>query len=108
MFFNKSLQQENQRLKQELYSLQQIQQSLDEEMLRLTLDAKGNVTSANQKFLQQLSLSDKDILAKHISDLVPSNVRNTDHFYRMKQSVQAKAFWNGAFQITKGMVKKRG
>lgn len=52
MFFNKSLQQENQRLKQELYSLQQIQQSLDEEMLRLTLDAKGNVTSANQKFLQ--------------------------------------------------------
>ncbi len=50
MFFNKSLQQENQRLKQELYSLQQIQQSLDEEMLRLTLDAKGNVTSANQKF----------------------------------------------------------
>ncbi|HGS4902488.1 TPA: methyl-accepting chemotaxis protein [Vibrio parahaemolyticus] len=102
MFFNKSLQQENQRLKQELYSLQQIQQSLDEEMLRLTLDAKGNVTSANQKFLQQLSLSDKDILAKHIFDLVPSNVRNTDHFYRMKQSVQAKAFWNGAFQITKG------
>lgn len=50
MFFNKSLQQENQRLKQELYSLQQIQQSLDEEMLRLTLDAKGKVTSANQKF----------------------------------------------------------
>ena len=36
MFFNKSLQQENQRLKQELQILQQIQTSLDEEMIRLT------------------------------------------------------------------------
>lgn len=49
MFFNKSLQQENQRLKQELQILQQIQTSLDEEMIRLTLDSKGIITSANTK-----------------------------------------------------------
>ncbi|MDW1968195.1 hypothetical protein [Vibrio sp. Vb0587] len=49
MFFNKSLQQENQRLKQELQILQQIQTSLDEEMIRLTLDSKGALLLNSEK-----------------------------------------------------------
>ena len=73
MFFNKSLQQENQRLKQDLQRLQQIQHSLDEEMLRLTLDKKGCITSVNTKLQQQLFFTDADILAKPITELVPSN-----------------------------------
>ncbi|PFG57954.1 methyl-accepting chemotaxis protein [Vibrio sp. ES.051] len=102
MFFNKSLQQENQRLKQELYSLQQIQRSLDEDMLRLTLDHKGNITSVNSNFQQQLSLLDTAILSKHITELVPAKANNTDHFHRMKKAVHEQTFWNGALQITKG------
>ncbi|MDF5648369.1 chemotaxis protein, partial [Vibrio parahaemolyticus] len=72
MFFNKSLQQENQRLKQELQILQQIQTSLDEEMIRLTLDSKGIITSANTKLQQELFLNDDEILTKSITELVPS------------------------------------
>ncbi|MCR9494632.1 methyl-accepting chemotaxis protein [Vibrio alginolyticus] len=102
MFFNKSLQQENQRLKQDLQRLQQIQHSLDEEMLRLTLDKKGCITSANTKLQQQLFFTDADILAKPITELVPSNSRNTEHFHRMKRAVQDKVFWNCAMQVLKG------
>ncbi|MEA3481051.1 MAG: methyl-accepting chemotaxis protein [Pseudomonadota bacterium] len=102
MFFNKSLQQENQRLKQDLQRLQQIQHSLDEEMLRLTLDKKGCITSVNTKLHQQLFFTDADILAKPITELVPSNSRNTEHFYRMERAVQDKVFWNGAMQVLKG------
>ncbi|ELB2883109.1 PAS domain-containing protein [Vibrio alginolyticus] len=102
MFFNKSLQQENQRLKQELQILQQIQTSLDEEMIRLTLDSKGIITSANTKLQQELFLNDDEILTKSITELVPSNSRNTDHFHRMKKAVQDKVFWNGALQVQKG------
>lgn len=103
MFFNKSLQQENQRLKQELQILQQIQTSLDEEMIRLTLDSKGIITSANTKLQQELFLHDDEILTKSITELVPSNSRNTDHFHRMKKAVQDKVFWNGgALQVQKG------
>ncbi|MGU3842421.1 PAS domain-containing protein, partial [Vibrio diabolicus] len=41
-------------------------------------------------------------LAKTITELVPSNSRNTDHFHRMKRAVQEKVFWNGAMQVLKG------
>lgn len=40
MFFNKSLQKENQQLKEDLHSWVQIRESLDEDMLRITLDPK--------------------------------------------------------------------
>ncbi|MCG9774707.1 methyl-accepting chemotaxis protein, partial [Vibrio diabolicus] len=87
---------------QDLQRLQQIQHSLDEEMLRLTLDKKGCITSVNTKLHQQLFFADADILAKPITELVPSNSRNTDHFHRMKRAVQEKVFWNGAMQVLKG------
>ncbi|EPE2697198.1 TPA: methyl-accepting chemotaxis protein [Vibrio alginolyticus] len=102
MFFNKSLQKENQRLKQDLHSLQQIHSSLNEEMLCLTLDGKGCITSINANLQKQLLLTDTDVLNKCISELVPPNARGTEHFHRMKRAVQGKAFWNGALQVLKG------
>lgn len=84
MFFNKSLQKENQRLKQDLHSLQQIHSSLNEEMLCLTLDGKGCITSINTNLQQQMLLNDADVLNKCISELVPPNARGTEHFHRMR------------------------
>ncbi|UYI49476.1 PAS domain-containing methyl-accepting chemotaxis protein [Vibrio natriegens] len=102
MFFSKSLQKENQQLKQELYSLTQVQQSLDQDMLMLSLNTEGKVTSVNLNFLQQMNLTEQEVLAKHITELVPFKARNTEHFQRMKQSVLIKTFWNGAMQVSKG------
>jgi methyl-accepting chemotaxis protein len=102
MFFSKSLQNENQQLKQELYSLTQVQQSLDQEMLLLSLNTEGNVTSVNQNFLQQMNLTEQEVLAKHITELVPVKARNTEHFQRMKQCVLTQTLWNGAMQVSKG------
>ncbi|WP_319534285.1 PAS domain-containing methyl-accepting chemotaxis protein [uncultured Vibrio sp.] len=102
MFFSKSLQKENQQLKQELHSLVQIQQSLDQDMLRLSLDPEGLVTSVNGNFLQQMNMTEQKVLEKHITELVPPKARNTEHFQRMKQSVSTNSFWNGAMQVSKG------
>ncbi|MGY0614370.1 methyl-accepting chemotaxis protein [Vibrio sp. FJH11] len=102
MFFNKSLQKENQQLRLELLRLEQLQKSWDKEMLRLMLDPNGKITSVNDKFAQQLGFADKDILAKQISELVPIKARNTDHFRQMTRSITTKSFWNGAMQIIKG------
>ncbi len=101
MFFNKSLQKENQQLKQQLHSLTQVHQSLDQDMLRFSLDPNGNIVSVNTNFLTQLGLTEQQVLQKHISELVPLTARNTEHFQRMKQAVLNKAFWNGAIQIAK-------
>lgn len=102
MFFSKSLQKENQQLKQELYSLTQVHQSLDQDMLMLSLNPEGNITSVNQNFVQQMNLTEHEVLAKHITELVPFKARNTAHFQRMKQAVLTQIFWNGAMQVSKG------
>ncbi len=102
MFFNKSIQKENQQLKQQLHSLTQVHQSLDKDMLRLSLDPNGYIEFVNANFLNQLDLTEQEVLTKHISELVPSKAKNTEHFQRMKQSVLNKTFWNGAIQIAKG------
>lgn len=53
--FNTRLKQELSALREELSSLQQVKESLESEMLCLTLDAEGRVEWANANFLQELA-----------------------------------------------------
>ena len=102
MFFSKSLQQENQQLKEELFSLKQAHESLDQDMLRLSLDCQGCITSANQNVETQLLFSEGSLLGTPLCDLVPDKAQQTEHFKSMKQCVQSNKFWHGALQISKG------
>lgn len=101
MFFNKSLQKENQQLRDALYSLEQMRDSLDEDMLRITLDPQGNVLSVNQRLQSELNLIADKLVGKHLTELVPKNARNTPHFNRMKAAIERSEHWNGALQIEK-------
>lgn len=102
MFFNKSLQKENQQLRESLYSLEQMRDSLDTDMMRITLDTQGKVVSVNQRLQTDLGLTEQTLVGKHLTDLVPRNARNTPHFKRMKAAIEQKEHWNGALQIEKG------
>ncbi|MEI8633931.1 PAS domain-containing protein [Vibrio sp. PP-XX7] len=77
-------------------------QSLDEGMLSLSLDAKGRVVSVNRRFEEELGLSERNILNKHITDMVPEKAKNTDHYNRMKRAIERGEHWDGALQLVKG------
>lgn len=102
MFFNQSLQKENQQLKEELYSLVQVRESLEQDMLRITLNAKGVVQSVNARFHKELGLAEEAVEGKHLTELVPEKARDTEHFHRMKEALSRAEHWNGALQIKKG------
>ncbi len=101
MFFNKSLQQENQKLKENLYSLEQVRGSLDEDMLRLTLDPQGNILSVNANFEQELGIKSSTVSGSHLTTLVPEKAKQSTHFKALKSALDGKKHWNGAFQIAK-------
>lgn len=48
MFKSKALKEENQKLKDELFILKQISESLEQDMIRFLLDETGRVTAINQ------------------------------------------------------------
>ena len=64
--FNKRLKQELAALREELSSLQQVKESLDSEMLVLTLDPDGRVHSINPNFAQEMLYKDSELLGRHI------------------------------------------
>ncbi|MCZ4372842.1 PAS domain-containing methyl-accepting chemotaxis protein [Vibrio diazotrophicus] len=101
MFFNKSLQKENQELKEKLYPLEQVRESLDEDMLRLTLDPQGKIISTNANFEQELGIRLETISGSHLTSLVPEKAKKTKHFQKLKSALEQKHHWNGALQITK-------
>ncbi|WP_165313619.1 methyl-accepting chemotaxis protein [Vibrio ziniensis] len=101
MFFNKSLQKENQQLKERLYSLEQVRESLNADMLRLTLDPQGKIISANANFEKELGLKSDAIAGAHLTALVPEKARQSKHFQQMRNALEQKKHWNGALQISK-------
>ncbi|WP_432464357.1 methyl-accepting chemotaxis protein [Agarivorans sp. QJM3NY_33] len=102
MFFNKRLLKENRKLTEELQMLKQARAGLEEGMLRISLDEKGRVTSVNKRFEQELGLRQGDLINKHITDLVPDQAKNTEHYKRMKQAIEQAEHWDGALQVNKG------
>lgn len=62
MFFNRSLLLENQKLKEKLHALTQVRESLDLDMLGISLDPRGQVVAVNEKFCSELNLSENKVL----------------------------------------------
>jgi len=102
MFLSKSLKQENIRLQQEIHTLKQARDSLDSDMIRMTLDAQAKVTSINLICEQELGLNLSSTQGRHITQLVPENARKTNHFQRMKDLIAHAKHWNGALELVKG------
>lgn len=71
MFLNKKLKEQVLQLQEELSSLQQVQRSLDSEMLSVIMDPKGSITAVNSNFEQEMIYSGSQLMGRSWLELVP-------------------------------------
>jgi methyl-accepting chemotaxis protein len=100
--FNKRLKQELSALREELSSLQQVKESLESEMLVLTLDSDGRVQSVNQNFLGEMHYKSGDLIGRHIEELVPDHVKSDDFHQRFKSALTHGEHFAGAVRLLRG------
>ena len=100
--FNTRLKQELSALREELSSLQQVKESLESEMLCLTLDAEGRVEWANANFLQELVYQNGQLLGRPIEDLVPAHVRQDEFQQRFKNALVRGEHFAGTVRLLRG------
>ena len=104
--FNIRLKQELAALREELSSLNQVKESLESEMLCLTLDADGRVEWANSNFLQELVYQASAILGRPIEELVPAHVRQDSFQLRFKNALTRGEHFAGTVRLMRGNGKE--
>lgn len=100
--FNKRLKQELSALREELSSLQQVKESLESEMLVLTLDPDGRVQSINQNFAQEMLYKGNDLIGRHIEEIVPAHVKTDEFHLRFKNALTRGEHFAGAVRLLRG------
>lgn len=97
---SRSLRLENERLKNEIEILRQTSTSAEEQLLHLKLDEQGRIQHANKTFLEETNMAQQDILGTAVLNLVPTELRNTDHFKHLQNAIMSGKFWVGAWQVS--------
>ena len=100
--FNKHYKQQIEVLTEKLSSLEQVRESLDQEMLALTLDAQGRILQINRNFQEEMAHQGDKLTGRLLTELVPTHAQSTEHFVRMKNAIREGAHWAGALQIVRG------
>ncbi|CAI8946819.1 PAS domain-containing methyl-accepting chemotaxis protein [Pseudomonas sp. fls2-241-R2A-110] len=100
--FNKRLKQELSALREELSSLQQVRDSLESEMLVLTLDAEGRIHSVNQNFIDEMLYKSNDLIGRHIEDIVPAHVKSDEFHHRFKSALNRGEHFAGTVRLLRG------
>jgi methyl-accepting chemotaxis protein len=100
--FNKRLKQELSALREELSSLQQVKESLESEMLVLTLDADGRIQSVNQNFIGEMLYKSNDLIGRHIEDIVPAHVKSDEFHKRFKVALTRGEHFAGTVRLLRG------
>ena len=101
MFYNR-LKQELLALRQELSSLVQVKESLDREMLGLTLDADGRIQSVNQNFLDEMRYKSQDLIGRPVDELVPAYLKSNEFQARFKAALTRGEHFSGAVRLLRG------
>jgi methyl-accepting chemotaxis protein len=100
--FNKRLKQELAALREELSSLVQVKESLESEMLALTLEPDGRIRSVNQNFLDEMLYKSQDLVGRAIEDIVPAHVKSDEFHQRFKNSMSRGEHFAGAVRLLRG------
>ncbi len=102
MFLNSSHKKRIHQLEEELFILKQVQHSLEQDMLHITLDSKGVISEINNNLKQEMAYKNETIVGTKLIDKVPEASRNTGHFLKMSEAIRKGEHWNGALQFLKG------
>lgn len=100
--FNKRLKQELAALREELSSLLQVKESLESEMLVLTLEPDGRIQSVNQNFLNEMLYKSHDLIGRAIEDIVPAHVKSDEFHHRFKAALTRGEHFAGAVRLSRG------
>jgi methyl-accepting chemotaxis protein len=100
--FNKRLKQELSALREELSSLQQVRDSLESEMLVLTLDPNGRIQSVNQNFIDEMLYKSSDLIGRDLEDIVPAHVKSDEFHHRFKSALTRGEHFAGAVRLLRG------
>ncbi|MBP5948572.1 PAS domain-containing methyl-accepting chemotaxis protein [Pseudomonas sp. P116] len=100
--FNKRLKQELAALREELSSLVQVKESLESEMMVLTLEPDGRVQSVNQNFLNEMFYKSHDLIGRAIDDIVPAHVKTDEFHQRFKNAMTRGEHFAGAVRLLRG------
>ena len=100
--FNKRMKQELAALREELSSLQQVRESLDSEMLVLSLGADGRIETANHNFTQEMRYANSSLVGRHIDELVPAHLKNDEHHRRFKTAMTRNEHFSGTVRLLRG------
>ncbi|VVQ26095.1 Biofilm dispersion protein BdlA [Pseudomonas fluorescens] len=100
--FNKRLKQELAALREELSSLQQVKESLESEMLVLTLEPDGRIQSVNQNFLNEMLYKSQDLIGRALEDIVPAHVKSDEFYRRFKNAMSRGEHFAGAVRLLRG------
>ncbi len=100
--FNKRLKQELAALREELSSLVQVKESLESEMLVLTLEPDGRIQSVNQNFLTEMLYKSQDLIGRAIEDIVPAHVKSDEFHHRFKNAMNRGEHFAGAVRLLRG------
>ena len=100
--FNKRMKQELAALREELSSLQQVRESLDSEMLVLSLGADGRIETANHNFTQEMRYANSSLVGRHIDELVPAHLKNDEHYRRFKTAMTRNEHFSGTVRLLRG------
>ena len=100
--FNKRLKQELATLREELSSLLQVKESLESEMLVLTLEPDGRVQSVNQNFLAEMLYKSQDLVGRAIEDIVPAHVKSDEFHHRFRAALTRGEHFAGAVRLLRG------
>lgn len=96
--FGLELRAQNQELVNELHLLKQ-RDGLFEKMLSFSLDAQGKWLFANEDFLKEFGFCADELQGKYLKDMVPQELRSTDHYQYMVSAISNKEHWVGVIQI---------
>lgn len=99
MFFNKHLKQKISTLQKKILRFQQVKDSLDTDMLVVTLNESGNITWQNANSAKELGYTEEKIVNKKLLDFVPGKARDTKHYHALKKAIEQKKHWVGAIQF---------
>lgn len=100
--FNSKLKKENQQLREDLMSMEQVKDSLDSEMLVLQLDPQGRIETVNANFEREMFYRADQLLGRSLEEIVPAHVKKLDFYERMKAAISTGAHLNGAFRLLRG------
>lgn len=102
LMFNTRLKQELSALREELSSLQQVKESLESEMMCLTLDPQGRIEWANGIFLEEMAYQSGQLQDRAIEDFAPAHAKRDEFQQRFMNALARGEHFAGTVRLMRG------